>query len=207
MPLRDLLANNRKWVEECTLENPDYFTHLAEIQTPKYLWIGCSDSRIPANLVVGLTPGELFVHRNVANVVATTDFNFLSVLQYAIEVLKVKHIIVCGHYGCGGVKAALQNRSLGLIDYWLQNIKTIYEKHQATFMGLDEKAAFDLLCELNVKEQVNNICHTNIIQKAWRSGQEVIVHGIIYSLKDGIIHDLETRFNSVESLMPIFRME
>jgi carbonic anhydrase len=207
MPLRDLLANNKKWVEACTAENPTFFSELAGIQTPNYLWIGCSDSRIPANQVVGLLPGELFVHRNVANVVATTDFNLLSVLQYAVEVLKVKHVIVCGHYGCGGVKAALQNQSLGLIDYWIQNIKAVYEKHEAQFSGLTENEAFDLLCELNVKEQVQNICGTNIVQNAWKRGQELSIHGLVYGLTDGLIKDLETRVNSPEQLMPIFRMD
>lgn len=206
MPLRDLLENNRKWVDTCLAEDPAFFSKLTQVQNPDYLWIGCSDSRIPANQVVGLRPGELFVHRNVANVVSSTDFNLLSVLQYAVEVLRVRHIMVCGHYGCGGVKAALAHKSLGLIDYWIQNIKEVYHANIAAFNGLDEQAAFDLLCELNVKEQVHNVCGTNIVQNAWKNGQELSVHGLIYHLEDGIIQDLETRVNSIEQVMPIFRL-
>jgi carbonic anhydrase len=187
-----LFTNNREWAERIKAEDPNFFATLSAQQAPEYLWIGCSDSRVPANQLMGLLPGDVFVHRNVANLVVHTDFNCLSVLQYAVEVLKVKHIIVCGHYGCGGVKAAMQNQELGLIDNWLRNIKDVYFKYGEQLEAIeDEHERFDYLCELNVAEQVANVCHTTIIQNAWRKGQELAVHGWIYGIKDGLLHDLD----------------
>ncbi|MCL6417417.1 carbonate dehydratase [Aestuariirhabdus sp. Z084] len=199
--LTNLMQNNRAWAENITREDPEFFNKLSQQQSPEYLWIGCSDSRVPANEIVGLLPGELFVHRNVANVVIHTDLNCLSVLQYAVEVLKVKHIIVTGHYGCGGVRAALGQEDLGLIDNWLRVIRDIYYKHQERFKMLtDEDARADLLCELNVIEQVGNVCHTNIVQNAWNRGQQLSVHGWIYSVKDGIVKDLGVRVDGAEQI-------
>lgn len=199
-PLQHLFEKNKAWAENIRTTQPDFFTKLLQQQSPEYLWIGCSDSRVPANEIVGLLPGELFVHRNVANVVVHTDFNCLSVIEYAVETLRVKHIIVCGHYGCGGVLAALRDSQLGLIDNWLRHIKEVwkkYEKHLALIE--DEHKKLDRLCELNVIEQVVNVCNTTIIQKAWASGQQVAVHGWIYSIKDGQLRDLKVQLsNSAE---------
>jgi len=191
--LNNLFANNRKWAENIKKSDPEFFTKLSRQQTPEYLWIGCSDSRVPSNQIVDLLPGEIFVHRNIANVVIHTDLNCLSVIQYAVEVLKVKHIIVCGHYGCGGIRAALEKRSSGLIDNWLRHIKDVYRYHRETLDALnDEKEKLNRLCELNVIEQVANVCHTSIVQNAWNSGLELTVHGWIYSIEDGILKDLDT---------------
>ncbi|WP_426414811.1 carbonate dehydratase [Aestuariirhabdus sp. LZHN29] len=199
--LTNLLKNNRQWAEKILQEDPEFFNKLSQQQSPEYLWIGCSDSRVPANEIVGLLPGELFVHRNVANVVIHTDLNCLAVLQYAVEVLKVKHIIVTGHYGCGGVKAALGQAELGLIDNWLRVIRDIYHQHHDRFEMLsDDEARADLLCELNVIEQVGNVCHTNIVQNAWRRGQDLSVHGWVYSVKDGIVKDLGVRVDGVQQV-------
>jgi carbonic anhydrase len=171
---------------------PDFFTRLALQQAPRYLWIGCADSRVPANQIVGLLPGELFVHRNVANVVVHTDLNCLAVLQYAIDVLRVEHVIVCGHYGCGGVLAALQNSKLGLIDNWLRHVQDVQRKHQDEVMALPtEEERHHRLCELNVREQVVNVQQTTVVQDAWARGQEVAIHGWIYSLRDGLLRSLE----------------
>ena len=186
-----LLDNNRKWAAEITAARPDFFKQLAAQQAPEYLWIGCSDSRVPANEIVGLLPGELFVHRNVANVVVHTDLNCLSVLQYAVDVLHVKHIIVCGHYGCGGVQAALAEAKLGLIDNWLRHVQDIYDRHARLFTrSMTEAQSIDRLGELNVLEQAANVCRTTIVQDAWRRGQPLEVHGWIYGLKDGHMRDL-----------------
>lgn len=204
--LDDLFHNNRAWAERIKKEEPDFFKKLAEQQTPQFLWIGCADSRVPANEIMGLLPGEVFVHRNVANLVIHTDMNCLSVLQYAIEVLKVRHILVTGHYGCGGVQAALDNRELGLIDNWLRNIKDVYRTHENEFDGLDEEQRLNLLCELNVAEQVTNVCHTTIVQNAWKRGEALSVHGFIYSIKDGLLKDLGVNINSLEALAPIYQM-
>ncbi len=205
--ITQLLKNNREWAESITKENPDFFHKLSQQQTPEYLWIGCSDSRVPANDIVGLLPGELFVHRNVANVVIHTDLNCQAVLQYAVDVLKVKHIIVTGHYGCGGVKAALGDEQLGLIDNWLRAIRDIYYRNESRFRVIsDEEKRTDLMCELNVIEQVANICHTNIVQNAWRRGQELSVHGWIYAVKDGIIKDLGVKVNKLEQVAEAYRM-
>ncbi|MFB9884867.1 carbonate dehydratase [Balneatrix alpica] len=189
--LPDLFQSNQRWAQRIKDQDPEFFAKLAQQQSPEYLWIGCADSRVPANEIVDLLPGELFVHRNVANVVSHNDFNCHSVIQYAVEVLKVKHIMVVGHYGCGGVRAALEDASHGLIDNWLRNIKDVYFKHEQHFRQLssqDERV--DLLCELNVMEQMINVCHTTIVQNAWRAGQELHVHGWIYDIQDGILKDL-----------------
>ena len=189
--LEQLLKNNRNWSENIKSERPDFFERLAEIQTPKYLWIGCSDSRISANMCVGLYPGEIFVHRNVANVVVHTDLNCLSVIQFAVEALKVEHIIVCGHYGCGGVKAALDGARLGLIDNWLRHIQDVARKHEHHLSAIEDgKARWDKLCEMNVVEQVLNVCETTIVHDAWQRGHPLAVHGWIYDLSDGIIREL-----------------
>ncbi len=203
--LQDLLEKNRRWAEQITQQTPDFFQKLAEQQTPEYLWIGCSDSRVPATQLIGLDPGEMFVHRNVANIVTHTDFNCLSVLQYAVEVLKVKHVIVCGHYGCGGVSAALYDQQFGLIDNWLRHIQDVREKHQAALGQLsDEAERLARLCELNVIEQAVNVSQTTIVQNAWAGGQELIVHGWIYDLHDGLIRDLNITVASRESLWPAY---
>jgi carbonic anhydrase len=189
--LENLFENNRKWAEKIKKSDPDFFARLSRQQKPEYLWIGCSDSRVSSNQIVDLMPGEIFVHRNIANVVSHTDLNCLSVIQYAVEVLKIKHIIVCGHYGCGGIKAALGKKAIGLIDTWLQHIKDVYRYHQEKLDAIaDETEKLNRLCELNVIEQVANVSSTSIVQKAWESGQELSVHGWIYSIEDGIINDL-----------------
>ncbi|HUG09947.1 MAG TPA: carbonate dehydratase [Opitutaceae bacterium] len=186
-----LFAQNRAWSERVRAESPDFFTELARQQAPEYLWIGCSDSRVPANQIVGLLPGQVFVHRNVANVVAHSDLNCLSVIQFAVDVLKVRHIIVCGHYGCSGVRATLRRERMGLVDNWLRHVADVREKHTALVdRAGDEDRRTDLLCELNVVEQVSNVCATTVVGDAWARGQELNVHGIIYGLKDGLISDL-----------------
>jgi carbonic anhydrase len=205
--LKLLKQNNKTWAARVTAEDPDFFNRLAEKQSPEYLWIGCSDSRVPANEVVDLLPGELFVHRNVANMVIHTDLNCLTVVQYAVEVLKVKHIIVCGHYGCGGVHAALQNNSRkGLIDNWLCHIKDVYWKHETLFDGIkDEKIRCDLMCELNVIEQTANICRTTVLGDAWEHNQEITVHGWIYDIHDGLIRDLNINVGRTDNLQEVYQ--
>jgi carbonic anhydrase len=189
--LAPLLENNQAWATNMTAEDPSFFRRLAAQQAPTYLWIGCSDSRVPATQLVGLLPGEMFVHRNVANVVVHSDLNCLAVLQYAVDVLRVRHIIVCGHYGCGGVEAALHNRSFGLIDNWLRHVQDIRGKHAAPLASCrDDNQRLRLLCELNVIEQAANVCQTTIVQSAWQRGQELTVHGWIYGLGDGRLRDL-----------------
>lgn len=206
--LQELIENNRKWASEISEKDPEFFPTLAKQQAPDYLWIGCSDSRVPANEIVGLLPGELFVHRNVANMVVHTDMNLLSVLQYAVEVLKVRHIIVCGHYGCGGVAAAMKNQKLGLIDNWLLEIRDLYHDKQNMFKGLrSESEKVDTLCELNVVRQVNNLSHTSIVQDAWAKGQKLAVHGWIYGLKDGKVNNLNVTVNESNQLSDIFRLD
>jgi carbonic anhydrase len=187
----DLFANNRTWAAEMTRRDPEFFARLARQQKPEYLWIGCADSRVPANEIVGLAPGELFVHRNVANLVVHTDLNCLSVLQYAVEVLGVREIIVCGHYGCGGVKAALDESSHGLIDNWVRHIEDVSQKKAAELAALPDQAArLDRLCELNVLQQVQNVARTTIVEDAWRRGQPLAIHGWIYAVDDGLLRDL-----------------
>ena len=188
--LSHLFDFNRAWARKMQEVDPDYFNKLAKIQTPELLWIGCSDSRVPANEIVGLLPGEVFVHRNVANVVVHTDLNCLSVIQFAVEALKVKHIMVVGHYGCGGVGAALEKKRVGLVDIWLRHVQDVHAKHQRIVDSLPAEDRHARLCELNVLEQVWNVCQTYVVQDAWRRGQPVTVHGWIYGLKDGLMHDL-----------------
>ena len=205
--LDNLLDNNAQWAARVQEQRPGFFENLAHQQTPEYLWIGCSDSRVPANQIVGLDPGDIFVHRNVANLVVHTDFNCLSVLQYAVEVLKVKHIIICGHYGCGGVAAALQNMEHGLIDNWLRNIKDLYEQHEMLFRDMkNDEERVNALCMLNVIGQVSNVSHTTIVQNAWKRGQDLSVHGWIYSIKDGLIKDLDSTLTGSEQVPAIYRL-
>jgi carbonic anhydrase len=189
--LPELFANNRAWAQGITARDPDFFDRLSRQQSPRYLWIGCADSRVPANDIVGLLPGELFVHRNVANVVVHTDLNCLSVIQYAVDVLKVEHIIVCGHYGCGGVVAAWRAKPLGLIDNWLRHVQDVGERHAALLAAAPTEAAWgDRLCALNVLEQAINVCRTSMVRSAWERGQEVTVHGWIYRLQNGLLQNL-----------------
>ena len=189
--LKKLFDNNRVWAEKIEREQPGFFEQLSKQQNPEYLWIGCADSRVPANEIINLPPGDVFVHRNIANVVVHTDLNCLSVIQYAVEVLKVKHIIVCGHYGCGGVAAALDDKEHGLIDNWLRHIQDVYRLHAVELHAMKDPAARrDRLCELNVIEQVANVCSTTMVRKAWRKGQDLHVHGWIYHLEDGLLNDL-----------------
>ncbi|MFA6290989.1 MAG: carbonate dehydratase [Victivallales bacterium] len=196
-----LFKNNRQWASKITEVNPDFFRNLKNQQSPEYLWIGCSDSRVPANEIVGLLPGELFVHRNIANLVIHTDMNCLAVLQYAVDILKVKHVIVCGHYGCGGVKAAMENRPHGLVDNWLRNIRDTWRRNRAELEIIpDEYGRSNRLCELNVCDQVINVGNTTIMQDAWRRGQKTTVHGWIYDLADGLLRDLGVCISSLEEL-------
>jgi carbonic anhydrase len=197
--LEELFERNRAWAAAMVADDPGFFTGLAERQTPEYLWIGCSDSRVPANQIVGLAPGDVFVHRNVANVVVHTDLNCLSVLQYAVDVLRVRHVIVCGHYGCGGVGAALHGSRHGLIDNWLRHVADVGEKHAAELGALPAEARHDRLCELNVVEQVVNVCQTTIVADAWARGQALTVHGVVYGLHDGLLRDLAVSASGVEA--------
>jgi carbonic anhydrase len=205
--LQHLFENNERWAEAIKEEDPAFFAKLAQQQVPEYLWIGCSDARVPANEIVGLLPGDLFVHRNVANVVLHTDLNCMSVIQYAVDVLKVKHILVTGHYGCGGVRAAMQDTQLGLIDGWLRTIRDLYyeqREHIAQFATEEERV--DRLCELNVMHQVANVSHTTIVQNAWHRGQSLSVHGCIYGIKDGRWKNLNVTVSSLEQLPPQYRL-
>lgn len=197
--LEPLFANNRRWAEAISSKNPDFFRKLAAQQSPEYLWIGCSDSRVPANELLGLLPGELFVHRNIANVVVHTDLNCLSVLQFAIEVLKVKHVIVCGHYGCSGVHAAMTRRRVGLADNWLRHVQDVHSKHER-YLGeaLPDRTRHDRLCELNVIEQVGNLCQTTVVQDAWERGQPLSIHSVVYGLRDGLLRDLGVSISSID---------
>ena len=189
--LQKLLENNKQWAQRIKASDPQFFNLLAQEQTPRYLWIGCSDSRVPSTQLVGLNAGDMFVHRNVANLVVHTDFNCLSVLQYAVEVLNVVHVIVCGHYGCGGVRAAMQNRQHGLIDNWLRHVQDVMRNHQSELAAIDDDSRrLDLLCQLNVAEQVLNVSKTTIVQNAWKRGQQLAIHGWIYGIGDGLLRDL-----------------
>jgi carbonic anhydrase len=190
--LHHLFEKNQAWAKATKVNDPEYFTTLSKQQAPEILWIGCSDSRVAANQIVDLPPGEVFVHRNIANVVVHTDLNCLSVIQFAVEVLRVKHIVVCGHYGCGGIKAAMQERQFGLIDNWLMHIKDVRRLNHKELAGLSPTDKFDRLCELNVLEQVENVRNTTIVQAAWRDDQDLTVHGWIYDIKNGILKDLHT---------------
>lgn len=199
--LKHLFENNRKWASRQIQSDPDFFNRLLQQQSPEYLWIGCSDSRVPANEIVGLLPGELFVHRNVSNLVVKNDLNCLSVIQFAVDALKIKHIIVCGHYGCVGVKAVLDNAKIGLVDEWLDNLRPVKENFQRNLFEIkDDASRFNRLCELNVVEQVFNVCNTDIIQNAWRREQQLSVHGWIYDIKDGLLQDLDVCISNSNNL-------
>ena len=193
---KELFSKNKAWSDNIKQSNPDFFSQLSQQQSPDYLWIGCSDSRVPANTLLGLEPGEVFVHRNIANQVIHSDLNCLSVLQYAVEVLHVKHVIVCGHYGCGGILASMDNEPRGLIDNWLRHIKDVYRFHQQKLDNeKDHQKRFNLLCELNVMEQVANVANTTILRNAWQNGQDITVHGLVYNLHDGVLQDLNVSVN------------
>jgi carbonic anhydrase len=199
--LSSLFANNRLWASEITRQDPEFFSRLAHQQAPEYLWIGCSDSRVPANQIVALLPGEMFVHRNIANVVVHADLNCLSVMQFAVDVLRVKHIIVCGHYGCGGVLAALHDDRKGLVDNWIRHVQDVRWKHQDQIDALPTEAErHDRLCELNVVEQVVNVCQTTVVRDAWARGQELSVHGWIYAVGDGLLRDVGITVNAEHEL-------
>jgi carbonic anhydrase len=205
---KKILDNNKKWVENSLALDPNYFQDLAEKQTPPLLWIGCSDSRVPANEIVGAKPGEVFVHRNIANMVIHSDMNMLSVLDYAVNVLKVKHIIVCGHYGCGGVLAAMNNQSIGIIDNWIRHIKDIYRLHKTYLDGIEnETDRFNAFVEVNVKEQVFDLAKTSIVQSAWKTGQELTLHGWAYGLNSGFVTDLDVNFSSDVDLDEVYQLK
>lgn len=205
---KKILDNNKEWVEKSLAEDPNYFQHLAKGQTPPLLWIGCSDSRVPANEIIGAKPGEVFVHRNIANMVIHSDMNMLSVLDYAVNVLKVKHVIVCGHYGCGGVKAAMGNDSIGLIDNWIRHIKDVYRLHHVYLDSiLDENDRFNKFVELNVKEQVFDLAKTSIVQGAWRNGQDLTLHGWAYGLNSGFVTDLNVNISSEKDLDHVYQLK
>ena len=205
--LQELIDNNARWAESIKEEDPLFFSKLASQQVPEFLWIGCSDARVPANEIVGLLPGDLFVHSNVANVVLHTHLHCLSVIQYAVDVLKVQHILVTGHYGCGGVRASMQDLQLGLIDGWLRSIRDLYYEHREALSQLpDEEARVDRLCELNVIQQVANVSHTTIVQNAWQRGQPLSIHGCIYSIKNGIWKSLNVTINNLDQVPPQYRL-
>lgn len=206
--VKKLLQNNQQWVTEKLEIDPDYFSRLVDTHKPDLLWIGCSDARVPANEITGTQPGEVFVHRNIANMVVHTDINLLSVLSYAVEVLGVLHIVVVGHYGCGGIEAAMSNRSFGLIDNWLRHIKDVYRKnHQELENITNESERRNRLVELNVKEQVLNLCKTSIVQSAWQQGRALQVHGWVYDIHDGVLHDLEVTFDSNQKLQNVYKFD
>lgn len=190
--LDHLFQRNLDWATSIKERDPDFFTNLSKQQAPDYMWIGCSDSRVPANQIVNLPPGEVFVHRNIANVVVHTDLNCLSVLQFAVDVLNVKHVVICGHYGCGGIEAAMTDNEYGLVDNWLRHVKDVYRFNEKKFDGLDNRQKHNLLCELNVKEQVRNISNTTIVKNAWKAGKELSIHGWVYNIENGILKDLDT---------------
>lgn len=203
--IQDLFTSNRAWAEQMERERPGFFTGLKSQQHPKYMWIGCSDSRVPANQITGLEPGQVFVHRNVANVVVPTDLNCLSTIQFAVDQLKVEHLMVVGHYGCGGVNAALNNLRVGLVDNWLRHIKDVRDRHQALLAAAEPEARLDILCELNVIEQVMNVAHTTVMQDAWARGQRVVLHGWVYGLKDGLLQNLHITLDSLEGMESLYR--
>ena len=205
---KQLLENNKQWVEKSLALDPNYFADLAKGQTPPLLWIGCSDSRVPANEIIGAKPGEVFVHRNIANMVVHSDMNMLSVLDYAVNVLKVKHVIVCGHYGCGGVKAAMGNQSVGIIDNWIRHIKDEYRLHDKYLNSIeDETQRFNTFVEINAKEQVYNLAKTSIVQAAWKNGQDLMLHGWVYGLNSGFVTDLNVNIASNEELDEVYQLD
>jgi carbonic anhydrase len=205
--IEGLLENNRAWAEQVCHDDPDFFARLSRQQNPDYLWIGCSDSRVPANQIISLPPGEIFVHRNVANLVHHNDLNALSVLQYAVEVLGVRHIMVVGHYGCGGIRAAVTGGDHGMVDIWLHSVRELYSRHRDTLSTLPLDAQVDRMCELNVEAQVMNLCRTKIIQHAWQRGQEVWVHGWVYGLADGRVKDLGCTVSGLDEVETLYRIE
>ena len=205
---KKILDNNKVWVQNALEKDPNYFKDLAKSQTPPLLWIGCSDSRVPANEIIGAKPGEVFVHRNIANMVVHSDMNMLSVLDYAVNVLKVKHVIVCGHYGCGGIKAAMGNDSIGIIDNWIRHIKDVYRLHQDHLDSItDENERFNTFVELNVKEQVFDLAKTSIVQSAWKNGQDLSLHGWAYGLNSGFVTDLNVNFSSDNDLDDVYQLK
>jgi carbonic anhydrase len=203
--LKDLFARNRAWAADMVAARPTFFTELLKQQSPQYMWIGCSDSRVPANQITGLDPGEVFVHRNVANVVVPTDLNCLSTIQYAVDMLKVQHIMVVGHYGCGGVQAALRGVRVGLADNWLRHIKDVRDHHAALLAATPEQHRADVLCELNAIEQVLNVAQTTVVQDAWARGQSLTLHGWVYGLRDGLLHDMHMTVDSNEQMDAVYR--
>ena len=204
--LKSLLDQNKKWADRVKESDPNFFIKLSKQQKPEYLWIGCADSRVPANQIIDMLPGQVFVHRNIANIVSHSDLNCLSVIQYGVEVLKIKHIIVCGHYGCGGVRAAWEGKDNGLIDNWLSNIKDVQRFHQSELDCLQtDKDKIDRLCELNVIEQVVNVCQTSVVRRAWKANQELAVHGWIYSIENGILQDLKICISDPNQIIENFK--
>jgi carbonic anhydrase len=203
--IQELFAHNRAWAAQMKRDRPGFFTNLNSQQNPKYMWIGCSDSRVPANQITGLEPGEVFVHRNVANVVVPTDLNCLSTIQFAVDQLKLEHLMVVGHYGCGGVHAALNNLRVGLVDNWLRHIKDVRDRHVEILDATPPEARFDVLCELNVIEQVMNVAHTTVLQDAWARGQRIALHGWVYGLKDGLLQDLRITLDSLDGMATRYR--
>ncbi|TSE33598.1 carbonate dehydratase [Tepidimonas taiwanensis] len=205
MPWRHLLAHNREWAARMEAERPGFFARLAQQQSPRYMWIGCSDSRVPANQITGLEPGEVFVHRNVANVVVPTDLNCLSTIQYAVDMLRVEHLMVVGHYGCGGVQAALEGIRVGLADNWLRHVRDVADRHQRWLLAVPAERRLDLLCELNVIEQVRHVAQSTVLQDAWARGQPVMLHGWVYGLKDGLLQDLRLSMDSPDRVEAVYR--
>ena len=203
MPLRHLLQHNRTWAADTARERPGFFTALSQQQKPRYMWIGCSDSRVPANQITGLQPGEVFVHRNVANVVVHSDLNALSTIQYAVDLLEVEHVIVCGHYGCGGVQAALDNARIGLADNWIRHIQDVRDRYKDGLQAAEPAQRLNMLCELNVVEQVVNVCHSTVMKDAWARGRVVTVHGWIYGVHDGLLQDLLVSVSSPQQLQEL----
>jgi carbonic anhydrase len=203
--LNELIRRNHAWSERVRAEDPEFFSRLSQQQAPEYLWIGCSDSRVPANQIIDMAPGEVFVHRNVANVVVHTDLNCLSVIQFSVDVLKVKHILVVGHYGCGGVYAGLTRQRLGLVDNWIRHVTDVADKHGECIEHAAQGERHDRLCELNVIEQVQNVCLTTIVRDAWARGQDLSVHGWVYSLRNGLVHDMAMNVDSYEALDGLYK--
>jgi carbonic anhydrase len=205
--IRDLLERNRHWAEHMCDEDPDYFARLSQQQNPDYLWIGCSDSRVPANQIIALPPGEIFVHRNVANLLHHNDMNALSVVQYAVDVLKVRHVMIVGHYGCGGIRAAVAGGECGMVDFWLHSVRELHSRHRKSLESLPLEQRIDRMCELNVKAQVDNLCRTKILQHAWQRGQEISVHGWVYGLSDGLIKDLDCTVEGLDQVETLYRID
>lgn len=205
--MKKLLERNRDWAESVQKEDPEFFARLSDQQNPDYLWIGCSDSRVPANQIIDLPPGEVFVHRNVANLLHHNDMNALSVVQFAVDVLKVKHIMIVGHYGCGGIKAAMTGGECGIVDYWLHSVRELYSRHRKTLEALPLEEQVDRMCEHNVEAQVKNLCRTKIVQRAWQRGQSLSVHGWVYGLSDGRVSDLDCSVHGLDQVATLYRID